>query len=71
MKTFRIAVLRAVESRLREVLRFETEEFSIGAGEYLKSDDPLPESVHRRLPELYCGLRRGTANRFFPGACGS
>ncbi|MFB3828260.1 MAG: isocitrate/isopropylmalate dehydrogenase family protein [Bryobacteraceae bacterium] len=68
MRTFRIAllpgdgigpdvtaeavrVLRAVECRIGE-LRFETEEFSIGAGEYLRSGDPLPEAVYRRLPEF-------------------
>ena len=47
-----VRVLRAVEERI-DGLRFETEEFSIGAGEYLKCGDPLPESVFRRLPEFH------------------
>jgi 3-isopropylmalate dehydrogenase len=46
-----VRVLRALETRLG-CLRFETEEFSVGAGEYLKSGDPLPERVYRRLPEF-------------------
>jgi 3-isopropylmalate dehydrogenase len=66
MKTFRIAlfpgdgigpdvtaeavrVLRAVEQQV-EGCRLEFEVISIGAGEYLKSGDPLPESVFERLP---------------------
>ncbi len=44
-------VLRAVETKL-EGMRLETEEFSVGAGEYLRSGDPLPERVFRRLPEF-------------------
>ncbi|MCW5978689.1 MAG: isocitrate/isopropylmalate dehydrogenase family protein [Bryobacteraceae bacterium] len=35
--------LRAVEARLP--LRFELEEFSVGAGEYLRGGDPLPTGV--------------------------
>jgi len=50
-----VRVLRAVEERTGE-LRLETEEFSIGAGEYLKSGDPLPESVFQRLPEFHAIL---------------
>ena len=46
-----VRVLRAVEERIGE-LRLETEEFSMGAGEYLKNGDPLPESVFQRLPEF-------------------
>jgi len=46
-----VRVLRAVEERTGE-LRLETEELSIGAGEYLKSGDPLPEAVFQRLPEF-------------------
>jgi 3-isopropylmalate dehydrogenase len=42
-----VRVLRAVDG-----LRFETEEFSAGAGEYLRSGDPLPEAVFERLPEF-------------------
>ncbi len=33
-------------------LQLEYEEFSIGAGEYLRSGAPLPESVFERLPEF-------------------
>jgi 3-isopropylmalate dehydrogenase len=50
-----VRVLRAVEERIDD-LRLETEEFSIGAGEYLENGDPLPESVFRRLPEFHAVL---------------
>ena len=50
-----VRVLRAVEERIDE-LRMETEEFSVGAGEYLENGDPLPESVFRRLPEFHAVL---------------
>ena len=33
-------------------MRLEYETFSVGAGEYLKSGDPLPEHVFRRLEEF-------------------
>jgi 3-isopropylmalate dehydrogenase len=46
-----VRVLRAT-AEVTGDLRLEFEEFSIGAGEYLKSGDPLPESVFRRLPEF-------------------
>jgi 3-isopropylmalate dehydrogenase len=46
-----VRVLRTVEARI-DGLCLETEEFSVGAGEYLKSGDPLPESVFQRLPEF-------------------
>jgi 3-isopropylmalate dehydrogenase len=72
MKTFRVAllpgdgigpdvtkeavrVLRAVEARV-DGFRLETEEFSIGAGEFLKNGHPLPESVFERLPEFHAIL---------------
>ena len=68
MKTFRVAllpgdgigpdvtgeavrVLRAVEARV-DGFRLETEEFSIGAGEFLHSGDPLPPAVFERLREF-------------------
>lgn len=46
-----VKVLRAVESRL-DGLRFRFEEFSVGAGEYLLSGDPLPEPTFERLKEF-------------------
>ena len=48
-------VLRAVEARAGG-FRLETEEFSVGAGEYLKSGHPLPESVFERLAEFHAIL---------------
>jgi 3-isopropylmalate dehydrogenase len=39
-----IAVLRATEAVLRDV-KFELREFSVGAGEYLKNGDPLPDTT--------------------------
>jgi len=50
-----VRVLRAVEER-EPALRLATEEFSVGAGEFLRSGDPLPESVFRRLPEFHAIL---------------
>ena len=46
-----VRALRATEQIVAD-LRLEFVEFSIGAGEYLRSGDPLPESVFRRLPEF-------------------
>jgi 3-isopropylmalate dehydrogenase len=46
-----VKVLRAVEPRL-EGVAFEFEEFSVGAGEYLKSGDPLPEATFQRLKQF-------------------
>lgn len=45
-----VGVLRAVESRL-DSFRLEYEELSVGAGEYLRSGDPLPEPTYRRLEQ--------------------
>jgi 3-isopropylmalate dehydrogenase len=45
-----VKVLRAVENRLGGV-SFELEEFSVGAGEYLRSGDPLPPSTFERCKE--------------------
>jgi 3-isopropylmalate dehydrogenase len=46
-----VRVLGALESRLRG-MSFELESFSVGAGEFLRSGDPLPPSVFERLPEF-------------------
>ena len=46
-----VKVLRAVEARLGG-LEFGFEEFSIGAGEYCRSGDPLPEAAFQRLKEF-------------------
>jgi 3-isopropylmalate dehydrogenase len=46
-----VRVLGSVQRAVPE-LRLEYEEFSIGAGEYLRSGDPLPEGVFARLPEF-------------------
>jgi 3-isopropylmalate dehydrogenase len=68
MKTFRIAVLPgdgigpevirealkvlgAVECRLDGV-RFECEEFAVGAGEYLRCGDPMPEATFQRIQQF-------------------
>jgi 3-isopropylmalate dehydrogenase len=45
-----VKVLRAVESRLDGV-RFVLEEFSVGAGEYLRSGDPLPAAAFEGLKQ--------------------
>ncbi len=50
-----VRVLRAVEARV-DGFRLETEEFSIGAGEFLRRGNPLPESVFERLPEFHAIL---------------
>ena len=50
-----VRVLRAVEERIDD-LRLETEEFSLGAGEYLKNGDPLPERIFERMPEFHAIL---------------
>ena len=42
-----VKVLRAVEGRLRQV-RFDLEELSAGAGEYLRSGDAMPQAVFER-----------------------
>jgi 3-isopropylmalate dehydrogenase len=39
-----VKALRAVEAELQGI-RFELREFSVGAGEYLKSGDPLPPAT--------------------------
>ena len=46
-----IRVLRAVESRLSGV-RFELEEFSVGASEYLRSGDPMPPATFERCKQF-------------------
>lgn len=45
-----LAVLRAVESRLTDVT-FSTEELSVGAGEFQKNGDPLPDSALVRMKQ--------------------
>lgn len=45
-----IKILRAVERQLTG-LRFELTEYSVGAGEYLKSGDPLPSATFEKLKE--------------------
>jgi 3-isopropylmalate dehydrogenase len=46
-----VRALRAAEA-LAGGFSIETEELSAGAGEYLRSGDPLPESVFERIPEF-------------------
>lgn len=46
-----IKVLRAVESEMRHV-QFQLQEFSVGAGEYLRNGDPLPPGTFERLKEF-------------------
>jgi len=46
-----VRVLRAVEERTDD-LALEMNEFSIGAGEYLKRGDPFPEHVFDQMPEF-------------------
>jgi 3-isopropylmalate dehydrogenase len=43
-----VKVMRAVESQLHGV-QFELQEFSVGAGEYLKSGDPLPPTTFEAI----------------------
>lgn len=50
-----VRVLHALEEKIPE-LRFEMEEFSIGAGEFLKNGDPLPESIFAELPRFHATL---------------
>lgn len=45
-----LTVLREVERRLHGV-RFATEEFAVGAGEYLRGGDPLPSGTLARIRE--------------------
>ena len=45
-----LKVLRAVESKLNSV-RFELQEYSVGAGEYLRSGDPLPPATLEKLKQ--------------------
>jgi len=46
-----VEMLRAVQARL-ERTQFELAEFSVGAGEYLQSGDPLPPTVFEQLKEF-------------------
>jgi 3-isopropylmalate dehydrogenase len=46
-----LRVLDAVQAGLPEI-GFKTETFSVGAGEYRRSGDPLPAAVLQRLPEF-------------------
>src|SRR5262249_13848390 len=50
-----VEVLRAVESLLERTC-FELVEFSVGAGEYLRSGDPLPPAVFEELKEFDASL---------------
>lgn len=45
-----LRVLAAVESRLKGV-RLELQEYSVGAGEYLRSGDPLPPATLEKLKQ--------------------
>jgi len=45
-----VKILRAVEKRLDGV-RFELQEYSVGAGEYLKNGDPLPPATLERCQQ--------------------
>lgn len=45
-----LKVLRAVETKLNGV-QFELREFSVGAGEYLQSGDPLPPATFEAIKE--------------------
>ncbi len=45
-----VNVLRAVEASLREV-EFDCQEFSVGAGEYLRSGDPLPPATFEQIKQ--------------------
>lgn len=46
-----VDVLRAAERKL-DSFRLEYDELSVGAGEYLKSGDPMPERTFRRLEQF-------------------
>ena len=50
-----IKALRAVETRL-EGVRFDLEEYSVGAGEYLRSGDPLPPATLERVKRQHAIL---------------
>ena len=50
-----LVILRAIESQFRAV-RFELEPFSVGAQEFLASEDPLPASSFDRFGEFHAGL---------------
>lgn len=50
-----IKVLRAVETKL-EAVRFDLEEYSVGAGEYLRSGDPLPPATLERVKQQHAIL---------------
>src|SRR5262245_12972386 len=45
-----VKVLQAVERQLHSV-RFELQEYSVGAGEYLRNGDPLPATTLQRCRE--------------------
>jgi 3-isopropylmalate dehydrogenase len=45
-----VKVLRGVERRI-EGVRFELEEFPVGAGEYLRTGDPLPAAAFEGLKQ--------------------
>jgi len=45
-----LKVLGAVEGKLNSV-RFELQEYSVGAGEYLRSGDPLPPATLEKLKQ--------------------
>ena len=46
-----LVILRSIESQLSDV-RFDFEQFSVGAQEFLTSEDPLPASSFDRLGEF-------------------
>jgi 3-isopropylmalate dehydrogenase len=50
-----IKALRAVETTL-EGVRFDLEEYSVGAGEYLRSGDPLPPATLERVKRQHAVL---------------
>ena len=50
-----LVILRAIESQFRAV-RFELEPFSVGAQEFLASEDPLPASSFDRFGEFHAIL---------------
>ncbi len=43
-----LKVLKQVESRL-DAVHFDLRHFSVGAGEYLRSGDPMPEPVFQEI----------------------
>ncbi|MBS1811477.1 MAG: isocitrate/isopropylmalate dehydrogenase family protein [Acidobacteria bacterium] len=46
-----LRVLRSVEAKLGSI-QFELQEFSVGAGEYLKSGDPLPAATFEAIKQF-------------------